>query len=315
MLSLLLRCALALGCLVYALWGVDLGQVWSAFSRYDRLPLALVTAFSLLCVVPAALRLSFLSRGRSSMTQSLAAVMIGLALNNVFPAKAGELAKLLYLRFKVRIPSSQGLEMVFWERFFDLNALLLLGVASAMFMEDKAVLAPLLALVLGLWVFLAIDRLFPGVAAKALGLLPAGKIRALLADMLDHLRGRLSLPFLGALGLYTVLAWAMYASMVALTLLWVAGLGLTPAQTLTVFAVATLGYAIPSTPGAIGVYEAAFVLALGWFGVGKEEAFAAGLACHALQFIPMTAAGLGVMAASGVRLRDLKRPAAEWTAG
>jgi uncharacterized membrane protein YbhN (UPF0104 family) len=51
---------------------------------------------------------------------------------------------------------------------------------------------------------------------------------------------------------------------------------------------------LPSTPGAIGVYEASTVLALSWFGIEKEQALGIALFNHALQFIPTTLLGLAV---------------------
>ncbi|WP_246198166.1 hypothetical protein [Solidesulfovibrio aerotolerans] len=46
------------------------------------------------------------------------------------------------------------------------------------------------------------------------------------------------------------------------------------------------------------------VLALGWFGVDRERAFAVELALHLLHSIPVTLAGLWVLTASGLSLDD-----------
>ena len=82
-----------------------------------------------------------------------------------------------------------------------------------------------------------------------------------------------------------------------------------PTLVLTFFAVVTLGFALPAAPGGMGVFEASAVVALGWFGVDRERAFAVGLALHMLQYIPVTLAGLWVLAASGLSLTDLRRQA------
>ena len=82
-----------------------------------------------------------------------------------------------------------------------------------------------------------------------------------------------------------------------------AGLDITFEQSLAVFTVSLLGYVIPSSPGSIGIYEAAFVISLGWFGIPKESAFATGLLCHALQLVPSTIVGLILVARHSGRMR------------
>ena len=84
-----------------------------------------------------------------------------------------------------------------------------------------------------------------------------------------------------------------------------ASLPISIAAGLAVFAVASLGMAVPAAPGGIGVFEAAMVAALGWFGVDRHEALACALVTHMLQFVPTTIAGVAVLAKSGLRMRGL----------
>ena len=129
-------------------------------------------------------------------------------------------------------------------------------------------------------------------------------------EMLGLLQASLRPRFLCALGLWTLAAWSAYLALYALGLCFMAGLPWSWPMVLTVFAVATLGFAVPGAPGGMGVYEASMVLALGWFGVDRDRAFAVALAMHLLQYLPVTALGLWRVAASGMTLRELRAGAA-----
>jgi glycosyltransferase 2 family protein len=298
-LGLLLRLAVTGGCLAYAMWGVNFPKLFNIMSGFGVLPMLAVAACVLASVVPTGLRMVFLVEKRAGFTAGYNAVSLGLALNNILPARMGEVGKAFYLTKQGDVSMGRALEAVFWERFADLNALLALGVFAAAFMRQWTALYPLMAVVGGLWCFLALCRIKPGIAHALINVLPGERLRLVFSETLLLLKDKLSAGFLGKLGGYTLLAWACYLAVYVLAIRWAIGLDLSLWQIATAFAVATMGFAIPAAPGGMGVYEAAFVLAMSWFGVGREEAFAVGFTLHMIQYVPMTAYGLGVMAVSG----------------
>ncbi|MHC1790535.1 lysylphosphatidylglycerol synthase transmembrane domain-containing protein [Solidesulfovibrio sp.] len=308
-LSLALRFGLAGGCLTYALWGVDFSRLWPVLAEFSPGFVALYALAVLATTLIPGLRLRFLVNGRISPLTGLRACLLGLACNNVLPARLGEVAKAGYLRQEASISLGRALEAVFWERFFDLSALLVLGVAVAALLGQGALLYPLLAVVGGGWGFLVLVWVRPRAAQACLRLVPGERLRLFAGEMLGLLKARLCPGFLLRLGLWTGLAWAGYAGAYGLGLCLMAGLPADPTLVLTVFAVVTLGFALPAAPGGMGVFEASAVLALGWFGVDRERAFAVGLALHMLQYIPVTLIGLGVLATSGLSLAKLRQQA------
>lgn len=307
--SLLLRIGVTLGCLVYALWGVDFSRLLDVAASFPLWAVALYATLGPLFALLPGGRLRFLVGGRVSGGTGLRACLLGLALNNVLPARLGEMAKALYLRREASISLGRSLEAVFWERFFDLNALLALGVAVAALLGRGMILYPLLVVVGGVWCFLFLLAVRPRAAHALLRFVPGESLRLFAAEMLELLESNLRAAFLVRLSFWTVLIWSGYAISCGVGLCVMAGLPFDPTLVLTVFAVATLGFAIPGAPGAMGVYEAATVLALGWFGVDKNQAFAVGLAMHMLQYVPMTVIGLLVLASSGLTIQDLRRRA------
>ncbi len=310
-LSLLVRAGVALGCLAYALWGVDFSRLLAVLASFRPWTVAVCVVTVLVMAVPAGWRLRFLVHGRIGVDTGWKASLLGQALNNILPARLGEMAKALYLRRQASLSLSQALEAVFWERFFDLNALLVLGVAVAVMLGQGVVLYPLLAVVGGVWCFLLLLRLRPAAAHALVRLLPGERARLFVSEMLLLLEANLRLAFLARLSFWTLVAWCGYTVLYALGLCLMAGFPLDPALVLTVFAVATLGFALPAAPGGMGVYEASTVLALGWFGVDKDRAFAVGLALHMLQYVPVTVAGLLALAGSGLSIGELRRQAAQ----
>ena len=85
-----------------------------------------------------------------------------------------------------------------------------------------------------------------------------------------------------------------------------AGLSIPLAAALAVFAIASLGMAVPAAPGGLGVFEAAVVASLGWFDVPRGEALAAALVLHMLQFVPTTLAGVALLSRERLELGMLR---------
>ncbi len=304
--GLLARLAVTGGCLTYAMWGVDFSRLFTVMRGFGLWALLACAAAVLVSLLPAGVRLAFLTQWRVRAVTGYRAVLLGLALNNILPARMGEAGKALYLTRARDVSMGRALEAVFWERFADLNALLALGAFAMAFMGEWGALAPLAGVVLGLWGFLLVHRLRPDAARRLLSLVPGQKLKLIFSEILLLLEDTLSVRFLFRLGLVTLAAWICYFSVYVFAVRYAAGVELSLVAIATVFAVTTMGFAVPAAPGGMGVYEAAFVLAMSWFGVGREEAFALGFALHMVQYVPVTLAGLGVMASGGFSLKSLR---------
>ena len=74
-------------------------------------------------------------------------------------------------------------------------------------------------------------------------------------------------------------------------------------------AVGSLGVAVPSTPGYIGVFEFATVTALGLFSISESDAFAYALVSHALYLVVTVLLGLVGFSRESISVRDVFRRA------
>ena len=306
LISISARLVLVGACLVYAFWGIDFGRLWQTVVRYDDVALFWTTLFSFVGYVVMALRLNFLSGFKAGNWLCFKAFMMSMAVNNIVPAKLGELAKAFYLRRECRFSLSRSITMVFWERFFDLNAILAMGLVIAFHFNLKMAFVPLAGAVGGIWAALWVVRTWPEFVGRLLARMPQHRITEFLAELKLQVLHGVTPGFLAVLGVYTAVCWLAYAASTLMVLLWVAGLDLSWAHAAAVFVISALGMAMPSSPGALGVFEAAVVFSLGLFGVDRSQSLAAGLVLHMVQYIPVTVAGLLVLGKSGLSLRKIR---------
>jgi len=217
--------------------------------------------------------------------------LLCLAANNIFPAKAGEVIKAAWISRKNEIPLAAGLGIVFWERFFDVNMLLLIGVWTAWTLNiDSGLLAGILVLTVA-WIVLLFAKKYPAFFSALLSKIKLNKLTDFFNALREEVNSNMTLKRISWLTVSTALVWATYAAAAIFSYKYVAGFNITITEGLCIFAISALGMLLPSTPGAIGVYEASIVIALSWFGIEKEQALGIALFGRALQFIPTTLLG------------------------
>jgi len=301
-----LRVTLAGGCLLYAVWGIDPAALGRSLGALPLAGMALCAVVLAVDLVAVGLRLRAISGARVGLGAAVGAGCVGIGLNNILPAKLGEAAKALYLARAGRVGAARGLGWVFWERFGDLNMLLLAALAAVALVGGGMLAWPLAALVLGLWAALAALARWPQLAALAERLMPLAGLKRLVRELAGHLGGELRGAFLGRLALFSLATWLVYYLQYVVLLRLTGGLDLDAGQMLAVFVMAAGGLALPSTPGGVGVYEAVMVAALAVFGVPREQALALGVFYHVLLFVPTTALALALLLRSGLGLGALR---------
>jgi hypothetical protein len=118
------------------------------------------------------LRLQSLCRFEISWETGFLAQSIGQFLNLLLPAKLGEAAKMTLLARSLKGGLSRVTEIVFWERFADLNALLALVLASGALLGGAALALPVVLVVGGFWGAVFVLKLWGGHVDRLLSLLP-----------------------------------------------------------------------------------------------------------------------------------------------
>lgn len=300
-----------------ALRDVDLGALQAALRNQEYIYLLPAGAVLAAGVTLRAWRwqLLFEPGSRPRLAHVVSALLIGYLFNTILPARAGELARVQALGRRTGISRAHVLATVVLERAFDLVVLVLLLVAAAPFLPPVDWLSA--AVVLGALpafalVIAAVTVRRYGVRAARIIVRPlrwlprvgperAERIAAnLVTGLAGITAGRMTFPALGA----TALSWLVLAASVWLLLLGTdidVGYGMA----LLVLIATNLVLVLPSSPAALGAFEAAVVVALGAYGVERAEALSFALVLHALNafpYIPLGYVAL-VLHARAVRAR------------
>ncbi len=291
LLSVVLKYGVSLFCLLYVFRGVPLTDLWDVLRRFPVPPMLATVAASFAAYAVMGLRLTRMNVVPLSFRSAFCATLAGLAVNNVMPAKAGEVAKAVWIGRSDRLPMDTALGIVFMERFFDVNVLALLSLWFAWNMGRRDAALLLLACLAVGWLVLLLLRRRPEHIVRLAHLPLPRKASDFLQRFLSALVGHMTPGRLAWTAGTSLIVWSLYALEMTLALNGVAGLGLSRGAALSVFAVSSLGMLLPSSPGAIGVYEAVAVAALRAHDVPHDHALAAALFAHMAQFIPVTLAG------------------------
>jgi glycosyltransferase 2 family protein len=293
---------------ILAVRTLDADAVWDALREADLrwlVPavLALVVAFVL-----RALRwwLIFQPERRPPLDEVTGSLAIGLFFNAVLPFRAGELARLVVLHRRTQVPRLEILGTIAAERIYDVLALLLLLAASVPWLPDVswlravAVAGGVLALAAAA---LSVTLLVWGERAVAVVLWPLRFLRSFPEERRAAAAENL---LLGVAALHRPRAAAVAAVMTVVSFLafWVSSwlllqgfdLGVGGAAAMLVLVATGFSLAVPSGPSAVGVWEAAVIVALLPFDVTAEAALSYGLVLHALNIVPYLVGGLVALA-------------------
>jgi glycosyltransferase 2 family protein len=242
------------------------------------------------------------------------ALLVGYFFNNILPMRAGEAARVISLHGRTKTSRAETLGTVVAERVFDLLALLAILFAAYPWLPElswiraAAIFAAVVIVGVAALVFVLVrweDR------AIHLLLSPLRRIRRDgFAERVEHAainvtRGlhairdpRVALEAMVlTVASWVVLSFSYWILMHAfsLDLPFVAGL----LVTVTI----NMGLVLPSSPAAIGVFEAATVIALKAFGVPQADALSYALVLHLLNLVPFLAAGAALLGPAALRRR------------
>lgn len=292
LLLLLVQVGILAACVAYVLTFLDVSRVLASLSGVSAWKILLVFLLqAFLAWFATAFRLFSLCRREASFGRVLQAQSLGQFLNLLLPAKLGEAAKMALLSRSLPGGLARVTEIVFWERFFDMNALLSLALLSGALLGSSVLAGPLALLVAGIWGGVFVNTYWGRFVEGLLSRLPWPRPAGYLLGVSRALRERLSLGFALGLALLTLPLWLGEVLVHGLMLSGVFGLDLPLAQVLAVSVVGMVGLSAPATPGNVGVYEAALVAALVAFGQPREESLAAALLLHGVLLAPTLIAG------------------------
>ncbi len=263
-------------------------------------------------------RFLFARETRPPFKPVLSAMLIGQFFNNVLPARAGDLARIVALNRRPGTPRAEAAGTVVTEHAYDvLSVLVLLFVLlpwlpPVTWLRAAAIFA--IALVVAMLVAIVVLARFKDrpvrFLLRPLAHLPFVSVprtdRA--AENLVHGLAAIRRPRLALAALVlTTSSWIVFGLSAWLVMQgFTFGRDVSLAAGILVMIALALGMMLPSSPAAVGVFEAATLVALNAYGIPNSEALSYALVLHAVNFLPYIAAGLLVLHAQAVSLR--RRP-------
>jgi len=241
----------------------------------------------------------------------MASLFVGYMVNNIFPARAGEIYRAHFLGRRVGMSRSGVAASIVVERTFD--GLMLVCVILLVFvlfpqehyLGGTALVTGLIFLGLGagiLFYSLTADKA-QRVINRGLGLLPRSLSERLVGRLSFFLQGIRGISTVGGFleaGMYTVLVWILDACAIALVVVSF-GVALPLIGFVLVFALVALSTTLPSGPGYVGPFQYAFVLSLGAFAVSRETALAISVAAQLALLGSVTLVGLALLCREQLR--------------
>ena len=322
----LLGVVISVALLWWTLRGESFGDIWNVL-RESRVTLFLLGAAVATLMFPLrAWRWHYIlepTAGKIPFGPLWRATAIGFMVNNVSPARAGELARAYVLtRETGRLPFTASLASLVVDRVFDTLVILLLLLVAVSMPSFPA------GATIGEWSVSRVLLVFTVVALTALLVLV---LAAMFPDRLAQLweralgdrapqvmaRGRDILLSFGS-GLRVlrdfrqsaiVFAWALASWLVNAASFWISlrAVDIEAPFSAALFLQSMLAFAVaaPSAPGFFGVFEAACKVALGVYGIDNTLAVSYALGYHILGWIPITAIGFWYLAKMGLHLREM----------
>lgn len=247
---------------------------------------------------------------------------IGFLVNNILPARLGEIARAFLIGRRHGVSRSAALATIVVERIFDgIVMLLFLGIATAAAGGQVApdwltLLVPITAIAFGgATIVLALLALAPTMALRMAAVLMAPlPVRAREAAL--EIGGKFivglgvlqDLKLAAGVLVTSVLAWLVEAQVYA-AVGRAFGLAIDPVAFLLALAVANLGTMIPSSPGYVGTFDALVARSLAIFALSDAVALAYALVLHLTIWLPPTLIGLFFLwrysRVTPISLRDL----------
>ena len=301
-----MKAGLLCGCLAFLFYGLDLSATHSVLLTYSPVKAGVLILWFLTSFLLLGFRLHVIGQGRLRYKDCVSSVFLGFFANSIFPARIGEAIKGLYLKVISGKSIARVISLIFWERFCDLNMMLGLILLVAAAGDPTRYLLPLLLTVITGWAMLLAVHLFFRKHPASISKIPWPWLQ----NSVRHLSQKPDRALTLKLATANLLVWGQFILEMFIAIYWIAGFDISLTAALNVFVISALAFAIPASPGGMGVYDAAIVFALGKYGIVAEDAVAFAILMRAIQYGPTLIIGTVMIMSKSNGLSKIFRPAA-----
>ncbi len=301
--------------LYFSLRGIEYRQLAETIKSADMHYAFLPVCFIFLCLTLCSFRWSKIVGGDVKFRDALISLVIGLFINNVLPARIGEVARGYALSKRSGLPFTYAFSTVFVDRVFDLVGLLI--ITFVFFPKENLPPSISKALYVLVFIFVVCAALLLAVSKEGIALKITGFMEGFKRPLLDKLARRIleiqenlrRIRTPGKILFFVVLSVANWLSMSCALYFSLRTFGVAMPYVYAPFVCALLnmGLVIPSSPGYIGVYQFLLVYLLAIFGIPKHVALAVSLFFHASWYIPYNILGFTFIIKEHLHIKDIQK--------
>jgi uncharacterized protein (TIRG00374 family) len=324
--SILFRLAVFGGAVSLLARGVRWSDLGDGLRDVRPVLLIVVVALNAVMIGLKAIRLRWLlARERASFAACFLALLTSSAINNVVPFRGGDIARLWILQRLAGATKATAATITVIERLIDVGALALVAIPASFYVGAQRWAVPTASIVLvaAVGLLLGLKRLVdaPSDASRVASVIPRRSyLREKLTEVTHHVAEGVTVltnhALLSKAAALSIVIWFVETMMVITCARALKMVISGPLAVITLLGI-NLALALPSTPANLGPFEAGVVAVLTAAGFAKPRAIAFGLVYHLVQVVPVTIAGLTVVAfadlgllprrsSPGTRLPELK---------
>jgi hypothetical protein len=293
-----------------ALRKVDYSELWAVVSgcKWEWLIPNIILVVGVMWVRAWRWQLILKPVGDVSFSRVYSSTMIGFMVNNVLPARLGEIARAVSLGIKANLSRSATLATIIVERIYDSFTLLLFLWLVFAFSRISELTEVGRVRYVG-WIFLAIN-----VALLAILIILQVKNEAAVrwirkvsrrfSPRIQNLAGEITEKFARGLRMHHNVPTTIGVAGSSLVIWFILGISnyfvllalgfdrLPVEASFVVLVVVSLMISVPSSPGYVGVFHWGVQVSLRIYGLNDGQALAVAIVLHAAQYIPITLLGL-----------------------
>ncbi|MCX5810150.1 MAG: lysylphosphatidylglycerol synthase transmembrane domain-containing protein [Proteobacteria bacterium] len=301
--------------LYFSLKDINAGAILETLKKTDCRLVFIPLIFIAIAIMLSSFKWQRISGGNVKFSDTFVSLMIGLFVNNVLPARIGEIARGYVLSKRTGISFTYAISTVFVDRIFDLAGLLLITLLffpkhslPVKISQAIYILIGLLTVCIILIIALSRERFANAIAGQLSRI--QKPFLAKFAKRIIEIQGNLKriqsplniilfiiIAFLQWLSMSTALYFVMLTLGVKISFIYVP----------FVCALLNMGLTIPSSPGYIGVYQFMLVYLLSIFDVPKYEGFAVSVLFHALWYIPYNLIGFSLLLKEHLKIGEIRK--------
>jgi len=271
----------------YAFNDFEVGEIFEIIYKINFIYIILAVFLLLLSVYIRSLRWKLLFRSNHPLISHLfGSQLVGYFGNNIFPMRAGELLRCVFLSRQYKIPQSKIFGTVILERFLDMFGIISL-IFFAIYFLTLDILNQNLVIVFFILLVFLLFCLFIIYAFK-FSYIGNSKILSIVSNILIGFK---SLDYKNILPItfYTILIWSIYILMVYLVQYSI-NLNLSLNDVIVILIISSLALSVPSAPANIGTFEWSVIYAMKLLDISfYQQEFA--IILHLTTFIPYTILG------------------------